>query len=165
MEENMAKQGSKGGGKKGQRVAKKASYQARKAGSSRKGKNKKQTGGVITMKNKARKQKAHAKRMDKAAARKDERLNLLEQVKAKYPNRRIGDIQKQFGVLNINRMTDILDDSYHEKVWYLARVAKKEAEKERSKEQKKRVKKNGKFAKRRKNKNGKDSRKVQKVHA
>lgn len=158
----MAKAG--GNGKKSS-PSEKASYLARSAGASRKGKNKKKTGGTITMKNKARKQKAHAKRMEKAAARRDERLTLFEQVKAKYPNRRIGDIQKQFGTLNIKRMTDILDETYHEKVWYLARVAKKEAEKDQLKEQKKRVKKNGKFAKRRKNKNGKESRKVQKVHA
>lgn len=159
----MAKQG-KGSGKKGARIARKASYQARNAGASRTGKNKKKRGGVITMKNKARKQKAHAKRMEAVAVRKSDRLDLLEKVKAKYPNRRIGDIQKLFGTLNITRMTDILDDTYHEKMWYLARVAKKEAEKERLKEAKaKRVKKNGKFTKRGKNKGYKKPEKVQKI--
>jgi len=156
---------AKSGGKKGQRIAKKASYQARKAGSTLKGKNRKQTGGVITMKNKARKQKIHAKRMETVAAKHDERLTLLEQVKSKFPNRRIGDIQKQFGTLNINRLTDILDETYHEKIWYLARIAKKKTEKDRLNKQKKQVKKNGKFAKHRKNKDDKRPRKVQKVHA
>lgn len=153
----MAKQG------KGRRVAKKESYKARKAGSSRKGSNKKQTGGKITLRNKARKIETHARKMEKVIAKRDERLNLLEKVKAKYPNRRIGDIQKQFGTLNIHRMTDILDDTYHNKAWYLARIAKKDAEKIEL-ANKKRTKKNGKFAKHRKNKDSKKPRKVQKVH-
>lgn len=123
----MAKKKSGGSKGKGQKKAKKESYLRRKAGSSRKGKNKKQTGGFITAKNMEKKQEAHRKLVSKQISRKDERLNLLEQVKAKYPGKKVGDLQKRFGTLNINRLTDILDGTFESSLWYQARVAKKEA--------------------------------------
>lgn len=131
-------------------------YQARKAGSSRKGKNKKQTGGAITARNKDRRQKAHAKKLEKEAARKNERLELLDQVKAQYPNRKIGDLLSEFGTLTICRLTAILNGTYMNKPWYVARMARKQVE-NKATIQPKRAKKNVQFSKHRKNKDNKKS--------
>ena len=125
----MAKQksGAKG---HGARAAKKASYQARKAGSSRKGKNRKQTGGTITMRNKAARAERHKKYLMKQQTAAEKRLEMLEQVKSQFSGKKMGELTSMFGTLNIRRMTDILAGTWEESEWYKARVAKKEAEKE-----------------------------------
>lgn len=122
----MAKQkkGSKG---KGTHAAKKAKYQAHKAGSSKKGKNKKQTGGTITMKNKATRAVRHQKNCAKKQILSERRLDMLEQVKSKFSGMKQSELFRKFGTLNIRRMTDILDDTYQDAEWFLARAARRKA--------------------------------------
>lgn len=118
--------GKKGGGKgSGQHAAKKSKYQARTVGASRKGGNKKSTGGAVTMRNKANRVKKHVKLMGKQQARCSERLELLEKVKAIHPK---VNLSKKYGTLNIRRLTDILNGAAEESLWYQARVARREAD-------------------------------------
>lgn len=117
--------GKKSGGKgSGTHAARKNKYQAHAAGASRKGGNKKSTGGAITMRNKAVRAKRHVKLMAKQQTRCSERLELLEKVKAKYPK---ANLSKKYGTLNIRRLTDILNGTAENSLWYKARVARREA--------------------------------------
>lgn len=130
----MAKTKS-GGGKKGERKAKKADYVARCSGASRKGRNKKKTGGIITSKNKARRKAKHEKLVGILAEKKSKRLELTDEAKTQL-RKRAGDLQKKFGTLNINRLTDVLNGTYETSDWYLVRVARNQANEEAKRERK-----------------------------
>jgi len=97
-------------------------------GAERRGKNKKQTGGSTTMENKAARAQRHLKLMAKQQSKKEERLELLKQVKSLSSNTKMGDLSKKFGTLNIRRLTDILNGVAESRSWYKARVARKEAD-------------------------------------
>lgn len=159
----MGKKQGKGGKGSGAHAAKKAKYAAHKVGAARKGNNKKQTGGTITMKNKAARMQRHQRMMAKQQSKKDERLELLGQLISKSTNTKIGELSKKYGTLNIRRLTDILNNVAEDSSWYKARVARKEAEAQHSA---KVVRKHVKFRKRRKEDKGPKGqpRQVQALH-
>ena len=133
------KRGNKGKGT-GQHAARKAKYAAHSAGALIKGKNKKQRGGVITMRNKAARALKHQRLMAKQQNRAQERSAMLTLVQDRFPNMKLGSLQKKFGTLNIRRMTDILSGDFEQASWYLARIARRQALAERARMVRKHVK-------------------------
>jgi hypothetical protein len=108
-------------------------------GKGEKGSNEKKTGGVATLKNSARRAQKHAKLVGKQQERSAERLEMLTKVIDKFKGVRLPDLRKRFGTLNIRRMTDILSDNWETSEWYVARVARRLALKERAKAVRKHV--------------------------
>lgn len=96
--------------------------------------------GAITLKNSARRAQKHTKLVAKQQIRSDERLEMLDKVIEKFKGKKLSEIRKQFGTLNIRRMTDILSDNWTHAKWYEARVARRLALKERAKVVRKHVK-------------------------
>lgn len=136
----MAAGKAKGGKGKGQHVARKNKYARGAAGSSVKGKNKKKTGGAVTMKNAAKRAQRHTKLMGKQQARSADREEMLSKVVEKFKGTPLAKIKKRFGTLNIRRMTDILSDTFEQSEWYLARYARRQAAAERARVVRKHVK-------------------------
>ena len=115
------------GGKKGQRKGKKARYLKNKAGSSTKGNNSKKTGGIITARHTAERQAKHQSLLQHQSNASFQRANMLEEVHQKFPGKTHSQLRKNFGTLNIHRMTAILNDSYTNAAWYKNRNALAEA--------------------------------------
>jgi hypothetical protein len=77
--------------------------------------------------NKKRKAERHAKYLHTAQNKKDNRLELLEKVQAKFTGKSHHWLRKKFGTLNIHRMKTILDDTWETSSWFLGRIALKVA--------------------------------------
>lgn len=78
------------------------------------------------LKNKARRKVKHEKNITSQKERKQKRLELLELCKIQT-KMSVGHLQKQFGTLNIKRLTDILEKKYETSQWYIDRKNKKKA--------------------------------------
>lgn len=77
--------------------------------------------------NKARRAERQAILLNEAQSKKEERLQLLEKVYAKFTGKSKHWLRKRFGTLNIHRMKSILNDTWETASWFLNRLALKEA--------------------------------------
>lgn len=84
-------------------------------------------GAINNKKNDERREKKHKTLISQQISLKEERLNLLADVKLKYPNTSHSRLRARFGTLNIHRMKDILNDTFETAKWYINRQALLEA--------------------------------------
>lgn len=92
-----------------------------KGKSSKKGK----VGHLNFEKNKARRSEKQERYLNDQQSMKQLRERLLVDVKAKFAHNSPHMLRKQFGTLNINRMSDILNDSWISSDWFKNREALK----------------------------------------
>jgi len=100
--------------------------------------------------NKARKKVKHEKLLAKQAIRLKIREELTFNVVTKTKNK-VGFLRKEFGTLNIKRLTDILNNTYDSAEWYISRKKKSEVRNENTKDSLKKNRRAKKKAKRRSN--------------
>lgn len=115
---------SKGKGKHTARVRK---YNERKIGST-KAPNGKSRGGNITMRLKTKRAERHERKIASQRANKRERELLTKEAMEAHRAKKVGDLKKEFGTLNIHRLKDIINNTFYHTAWYKARLAKKAAQ-------------------------------------